>query len=624
MPLLQRVIEPVHVCRATLPVDNRGSLAIDIPNELECVSDGTLANVIRQLSSLSKHAEDIFTTLFRESTAIAARTHSLQGRIDRLAVKVTQLDSNVEEVSLQDIHMRKAFKSSIVYEQQVVSRDSMPAAMADMYRHCGKPPPLDKLNPYREDGRDGVKFYTDPNYFFELWRNEMLKDTEKLLHDRGKKPHRPKPDGKRHKKVRQPHNTREKYRMMACTQDFIDKSNYPPSNYSDSLRTPSLVSDSTDGPPVRPNSLEIHTPYLEHDGGYGSPTHHYPPPPPAYSEYQTQSYPPQPQSHYPPPPPYTAASPENRGSSNNGTPTRQSRATSLRPSQPPPAPPVSNSSGSSGISTPSVSAGGTPSSGAGRYRANSRDTLPPPPPPPESVLVNGYHSGHMAPHYVAQKSMPPSLPQSHGLHQGVRSRHNTPTHHPHLLNHMSHGRDSTPPPPPPDISAAPDNLDLPPPPPMPEVVAHNEMVPPPSPPPPPPPAMNGPSVLPPPPPPLPCDLPGGSVPSRASDLRVQESGIASSESTSTGSSKMSDASDPKSRLPAHGDGRSDLLAAIREGIKLRRVEDIKQKEVEKAAPLHDVASILARRVAMEFSDSDSASESEYDSEGWGEEDASEC
>lgn len=55
------------------------------------------------------------------------------------------------------------------------------------------------------------------------------------------------------------------------------------------------------------------------------------------------------------------------------------------------------------------------------------------------------------------------------------------------------------------------------------------------------------------------------------------------------------------------------------GIKLRRVEDIKQKEVEKAAPLHDVASILARRVAMEFSDSDSPSGSEYDSDGWEEE-----
>lgn len=61
---------------------------------------------------------------------------------------------------------------------------------------------------------------------------------------------------------------------------------------------------------------------------------------------------------------------------------------------------------------------------------------------------------------------------------------------------------------------------------------------------------------------------------------------------------------------------SEFVISFPIGIKLRRVEDSKQKEVEKAAPLHDVASILARRVAMEFSDSDSPSGSDYDSEGW--------
>ena len=44
--------------------------------------------------------------------------------------------------------------------------------------------------------------------------------------------------------------------------------------------------------------------------------------------------------------------------------------------------------------------------------------------------------------------------------------------------------------------------------------------------------------------------------------------------------------------------------------------------VTKKPSLHDVASILARRVAVEFSDSDSASESEYDSEGWAEQETS--
>ena len=58
------------------------------------------------------------------------------------------------------------------------------------------------------------------------------------------------------------------------------------------------------------------------------------------------------------------------------------------------------------------------------------------------------------------------------------------------------------------------------------------------------------------------------------------------------------------------------------GIKLRKVEKNEQKEGERVNALHDVASILARRVAVEFSDSDSASGSEYDSEGWVEQETS--
>lgn len=59
------------------------------------------------------------------------------------------------------------------------------------------------------------------------------------------------------------------------------------------------------------------------------------------------------------------------------------------------------------------------------------------------------------------------------------------------------------------------------------------------------------------------------------------------------------------------DGRSDLLKAIRDGISLRKVEKGQQREVEKSRGdgLHDVASILARRVAMEISDSESGSDS---------------
>uniref|UniRef100_A0AAJ7UHU3 Wiskott-Aldrich syndrome protein family member 2 n=1 Tax=Petromyzon marinus TaxID=7757 RepID=A0AAJ7UHU3_PETMA len=170
MPLIKRGMEPRFLCRRPLPEE--------INNELECVTNITLAGIIRQLSSLSKHAEDVFGELFQEASLVHCRAASLQERVDRLALKVTQLDSTVEEVSLQDINMRKAFRSSTNQDQQVVSRDTIPNPLLDTYNICHKPPPLNILTPYRDDRKDGLKFYTDPSYFFDLWREKMLQDTE--------------------------------------------------------------------------------------------------------------------------------------------------------------------------------------------------------------------------------------------------------------------------------------------------------------------------------------------------------------------------------------------------------------------------------------------------------------
>ena len=142
MPLPERLIVPVSVCR--------GTLQLPVPDELEGVTNGSLANIIRQLSTLSRHAEEMFGNLFKEAEGLAVRGSNLQARIDKLAVKVTQLDSNVEEVTLQEIQLRKAFRSTQSFDQQVVSRETMPKSMLEQYMACDKPPPLDKLNPYRE------------------------------------------------------------------------------------------------------------------------------------------------------------------------------------------------------------------------------------------------------------------------------------------------------------------------------------------------------------------------------------------------------------------------------------------------------------------------------------------
>lgn len=89
MPLIKRIVEPIHVSNVGVHPAVR--------NELECVANNTLANTIRQLSSLSKHAEDMFTELFTEASSVYNRLNQLQSRMEDVHRKVKQLDATVEE-----------------------------------------------------------------------------------------------------------------------------------------------------------------------------------------------------------------------------------------------------------------------------------------------------------------------------------------------------------------------------------------------------------------------------------------------------------------------------------------------------------------------------------------------
>lgn len=584
MPFPKRLIEPIYVTRGTLPEELR------LPSELEGVTNGTLANTVRQLSSLSRHAEDLFGELARDAQQLYERSNSLQARIDRLAVKVTQLDSTVEEVSLQDIHMRKAFKSATVFDQQVFSRGTMPTAMLETYSSCDRPPPLDKLNCYRDDGKDGLKFYTDPNYFFELWRAEMLNDTERVMHDKGKnRGHRGgrssadgAQGGPRHKKrVRAPQNTRERQKQIAR-----EHGEYIMPQQNTIYRTPHQIPQqyqevdgyipNQDQRPPRPNSIEIRRSYqrdVEHIDGLHSPTLY-------QNNGQIPNYDEQSLYHHGL---YGQGPLSSESLYAGGTPTRSKS----RPSQPPPAPPSNQ---------------GTPTSGTptrGRIPSSGRDQLPPPPPPPE-----------------------PTSPPPNGLP-------------PHMLQHRmseSPHRSSTPELPlsPPPINH---NQDLPPPPPAPtqQTLIQTKQASPPkqlagglnssqvnqsagvaSPP-------AAPAAPPPPPPP----------PMPTTNIHAPPAGPMVNGDLIRALASPPKLTPVKDRVlgklgPPLADPRNDLLKAIRDGIKLRKVEKNEQRqEVDRGVNgLHDVASILARRVAVEFSDSDSGSDSECDSEGWGENESS--
>lgn len=89
MPFTKHVIQPIDIAQCPIPPNE--------PNELECLSNLTLANVIRQLSSLGAHADRIFSELINDAVNIGKRTTVVKERLNTLADKIPSLNVQFEE-----------------------------------------------------------------------------------------------------------------------------------------------------------------------------------------------------------------------------------------------------------------------------------------------------------------------------------------------------------------------------------------------------------------------------------------------------------------------------------------------------------------------------------------------
>ncbi|KAM3935860.1 actin-binding protein WASF2 [Leptodactylus fuscus] len=362
MPLVARCIEPRHVCRQKLP---------NVRSELECMTNLSLSNVIRQLGSLSRYAEDIFGELFNEASLFAQRVGMLGERVEKLQVKVTQLDPKEEEVSLQGINTRKAFHSNTLQDQQLFVRDSLSIPVLETYFTCDMPPPLNNLSPYREDGKEALKFYTDPSYFFDLWKEKMLQDTKDIMKEK-RKHRREKKDNPNRGNVnpRKIRTRKDQWEQLKMGPEFVDAK--------------------TQQPGVQ----------ITHNGSLSpmdmGDINHYPPPPP--NEDIMPSPIPTPDDVLPPPP-MEFSSP---GNSN--------RSSLVSPIFPPPAPPTGPPVGG----RPSFSPPPPPPVGV-----FPDTTYLPPPSPPECPPAPGFPAPPPPPvpsvvDYTAVSPVPPPNPPAGG------------------------------------------------------------------------------------------------------------------------------------------------------------------------------------------------------------------
>jgi hypothetical protein len=167
------------------------------------VSINALSGVIAQLGSLAKHADQIFTGLIEDASFCFQRAQNNSIRIGDLQDHIQRLDyrnqgrwqvhPHLDFHQPVDVSTKVSdvgFRQRDDVEQQVISHMSLPLPIMEQFQSCEPPPNLSSLNAYRDDGKSSSAFYTDPDFFFRQWCNEMEQETDLQLQK------------KKHKKVR--------------------------------------------------------------------------------------------------------------------------------------------------------------------------------------------------------------------------------------------------------------------------------------------------------------------------------------------------------------------------------------------------------------------------------------
>lgn len=169
MPLSKHTVEPVKISQV--------HVSDGVNNELEFVSNATMCNVMRQISSIGKLATNMFEELTVDLTKITNRTRKLSDRVDKLHENVQMMRAGDEDLTacLQGT-VTRVFVSSKPADSQVLSQNMISPSMRSRYEEAEAPPDLYQMDPLRDDQKISMSLYSDPSFFFDLWSREMLHD----------------------------------------------------------------------------------------------------------------------------------------------------------------------------------------------------------------------------------------------------------------------------------------------------------------------------------------------------------------------------------------------------------------------------------------------------------------
>ena len=188
MPLLTHQIQPVNVSNVKVRSSE--------PNELECISNATLANVMRQLTDLGNASVRIFGELTRDAARLHTRTSAFGARLVDLRAKLRdaelKLNDSDDNDESEDGHepeedrepdvmanLTEKFRTRYRVEHTVCTRDNMSEHLRMLYEQAEKPPDFAQFDALRTDANHSMHFYSNPEYYYERLQAQIRRQRGK-------------------------------------------------------------------------------------------------------------------------------------------------------------------------------------------------------------------------------------------------------------------------------------------------------------------------------------------------------------------------------------------------------------------------------------------------------------
>jgi len=133
MPFPVRPIHPTHLSNRELPPN--------VDNQLECVTNATLAQAMRQLACLLRQADDLFLDLGTQCNNINQTTLRINKRVAKLKEKVDNYNPKKEKLPAGDLgtfsKLKVHFKTEYPIETNLFTKGNRSQAIKTLYTKAG-------------------------------------------------------------------------------------------------------------------------------------------------------------------------------------------------------------------------------------------------------------------------------------------------------------------------------------------------------------------------------------------------------------------------------------------------------------------------------------------------------